>query len=162
MIVFKPAGSKIHFIKRLIGLPGDEIQMIGGMLHINGAPLHVEKISDEAKEDGNGNLLRSQKYKEYFGANSKSHLILDFEKNSTADDTGVYLVPAGHYFFMGDNRDNSYDSRFPASVGGVGYVPAANLVGRAEFVLLSVNNDFKLFKPWTWANLRGERFFKGL
>ncbi|PHR93255.1 MAG: signal peptidase I [Robiginitomaculum sp.] len=162
IIVFKPTGSKVHFIKRLIGLPGDEVQMIGGFLYINGQRLVTEKIADESQSDSGGNMVRSEVYKEYFADNLLPHTVKHLLQGNNGDDTGVFKVPAGHYFFMGDNRDNSRDSRFPISVGGVGSVPAANLVGRAEFVLLSVNEDFVLFKPWTWGNIRTGRFFKGL
>lgn len=162
IIVFKPVGSKIHFIKRLIGLPGDEVQMIGGFLYINGQRLVTEKIADESQSDLAGNMVRSEIYKEYFTDNLLPHTVKHLLQGNNGDDTGVFRVPVGHYFYMGDNRDNSRDSRFPTSVGGVGYVPAANLVGRAEFVLLSVNENFVLFKPWTWGNIRTGRFFKGL
>lgn len=162
IIVFKPIGSKLHYIKRLVGLPGDKVQMIGGTLHVNGEKIKTQEVADTARRDANGDLVRSQHYKEFFREAIRPHMIQDLEKNGEADDTGVYSVPAGHYFFMGDNRDDSYDSRFPVSVAGVGYVPAENLVGRAEFILLSVGEDFKLIKPWTWVHIRGNRFLKGL
>ena len=98
---------------------------------------------------------------ESFDGDDHSHIIYDTEKNGPEDNTVVFTVPAGHYFMMGDNRDNSGDSRSHVPKGA-GYVPAENLIGKAEFVLLSVNNDFALFKPWTWANMRGSRFFKAI
>jgi signal peptidase I len=76
------------------------------------------------------------------------------------DDTQTYVVPAGHYFMMGDNRDNSLDSRFPPEVGGVGYVPEEAIIGKAQIVLMSWKAGSSLFKPWTWLNLDGGRFFK--
>jgi len=162
VIVFKPVGSKVHFIKRLVGLPGDEIQMKSGFLYINGTRQKTEKLAAYTQSDRAGNPVRAQKYREFFDGQRKPHLIKDLETGGRVDDTGIYTVPGGHYFFMGDNRDNSRDSRFPIDQGGVSYVPASHLVGRAEFVLLSAGQGFTLYKPWTWGNLRGDRFFKGL
>jgi signal peptidase I len=162
VIVFKPEGSGVHFIKRLIGLPGDEIQMVDGFLHINGAKQQAEKVADDTQTDIIGNLIRAQKYKETLIDSRGSHIVFDKQIGSEADNTGIFAVPAGHYFFMGDNRDHSADSRIPPHQGGIGYVAAENLVGRAEFILLSVDDQFKLVKPWTWGHLRGDRFFKGL
>ncbi len=162
IIVFKPVGSKTYFIKRLIGLPGDEVQMVGGFLYINGQLLKTEKLTNTARVEKAGNFVNTQMYKEHFAHIGISYTIQHNLQNSDGDETGVFHVPDGHYFFMGDNRDNSYDSRFSTQIGGVGFVPMENLVGRAEFVLLSVKEDFTLFKPWTWGNVRKDRFFKGL
>jgi signal peptidase I len=101
-------------------------------------------------------------YAETLPGGSASHLIYDGIKNNGADNTSVFTVPAGHYFMMGDNRDFSGDSRVPTTRQGAGYVPAENIIGRAEFILASVDEDFVIFKPWTWANFRGSRFFKGI
>ena len=162
IIVFKPQGSKVHFIKRLIGLPGDEVQMIDGLLYLNGKKLIVEKLADDTQADTGGNMMRFARYNEFFDGDDNPHMIFDKQIGSRYDNTGIFAVPAGHYFFMGDNRDNSLDSRVPIGIGGVSYVPASHLVGRAEFVLLSVGPEFKIYKPWTWGHLRGDRFFKGL
>ena len=162
VIVFKPEGTKVHYIKRLVGIPGDEIQMIDGFLYVNGKKQATQKIADTTTTNEVGNVLRAQQYKENFSESGNSHLIYDKQIGSEADNTGIFSVPDGHYFFMGDNRDHSADSRIPASRGGIGFVPAVNLVGRAEFILLSVKDEFELFKPWTWGLLRGDRFFKGL
>ena len=162
VIVFKPIGKKVHFIKRLVGLPGDEVQMIDGKVYLNGSQQHVQKIADETWISDAGNTIRSAKYRETLADSDDSHLILDNQIGSEADNSNIYTVPDGHYFFLGDHRDNSKDSRVPISDDGVGYVPATNLVGRAEFVLLSVNDKFKLIHPWTWGNIRGDRLFKGL
>lgn len=162
IIVFKPTGSKVHYVKRLIGLPGDQVQMQGGFLYINQKRLLTEKLATESRVDSAGNLLRGQLYKEYFDGDASSHIIKQLAQGNRGDDTGVFTVPVGQYFYMGDNRDNSGDSRFPFTDGGIGYIPAENLVGRAEFVLLSVEKDFVLFKPWTWGSVRSDRFFKGL
>ena len=162
VIVFKPEGSDVHFIKRLIGLPGDDVQMIDGFLYINGNKQNVIKIAESALADNVGNFIRVNKYKETLDGNQNFHMIFDEQIGSVDDNTDIFSVPDGHFFFMGDNRDNSGDSRRSIENNGVGFVQATNLVGRAEFVLLSVNDEFKLIKPWTWGNFRGDRFFKGL
>ncbi len=162
IIVFKPVGSKVHFIKRLIGLPGDEIQMKNGLLYINGRVQRTEEIAETTQTDGAGNPFKFKQYKEFLDNLEKSHMVFDKQIGSEVDTTGIYSVPAGHYFFMGDNRDRSLDSRYPLARGGVGYVPASHLVGRAEFILLSVGGGFSIKKPWTWGHMRGDRFFKGL
>jgi signal peptidase I len=162
IIVFKPVGNKNHYIKRLIGLPGDSVQMIDGRLHLNGVEQHVMKFADDTQASKAGNLIRTTKYKETLSGSKRAHIVFDKQIGSEADNTPIFDVPEGHYFFLGDNRDHSADSRVPTELGGVGFVPASNLVGRAEFILLSVNEEFKLTQPWTWGNIRGERLFKGL
>ena len=93
-------------------------------------------------------------------ANGRSYTTFD-QGYQMADDTEVFVVPQGHYFFMGDNRDNSLDSRVPPGAQGVGMVPAENLVGKAQIILLSWNKEAALFKPWTWVlNARPSRFAK--
>ena len=92
----------------------------------------------------------------------KTQTVLDAQKNSPLDRTEVRTVPAGYYFMMGDNRDHSYDSRVSVAKGGAGLVPKENIIGRAEIVLLSVDEDFVLSKPWTWFNMRKDRWFKGI
>lgn len=162
IIVFKPVGSDVHYIKRLVGLPGDEIQMMAGKLILNGVQQHTQKTTDETWTSEAGNTIRATKFKETLADSDGAHLVLDNVIGSEADNTELYIVPERHYFFLGDNRDNSRDSRVPLADGGVGFVPATNLVGRAEFVLLSVDEEFKLIHPWTWGNIRGDRLFKGL
>jgi len=162
IIVFKVDGKADHVIKRLIGLPGDRIQMVDGKLYLNEARQHTIKIADDTQTSSAQNLIRTSKYKETLAGSRNAHVILDILQGSEADNTEIFVVPDGHYFFMGDNRDNSADSRLPVDLEGIGFVPAINLVGRAEFVLLAVNEEFKLVKPWTWGNIRGERLFKGL
>jgi len=161
VLVFRPAGETKNFIKRLIGMPGDQIQMKEGRLFINGSPVASEKVGEEKFFDSFNKEILAAAWSESFGSD-ESHIIYDTQTNGTADNTNVYTVPAGHYFMMGDNRDRSGDSRMPVTNGGAGYVPTENLMGKAEFVLLSVNNDFTLFKPWTWGNMRGSRFFKAI
>ena len=161
VLVFRPEGQTKNFIKRLIGLPGDQVQMKDGRLLINGNAIAAEKIGEESFSNQFNREILADIWSESFGT-EQSHLIYDTQENGPADNTSVYTVPAAHYFMMGDNRDHSGDSRMSVSGGGAGYVPAENLMGKAEFILLSVNNDFALFKPWTWANMRGSRFFKAI
>ena len=103
-----------------------------------------------------------QFYEETFDGAEGQHLILDTQTGTLADDTDVYTVPNGSYFVLGDNRDRSLDSRFVRAQGGPGMVSADSLVGRAEFILLSVKEGASIRKPWTWGRLRTHRFFKGL
>ena len=160
IIVFRPEGHTKNFIKRLVGQPGDQIQMKEGRLHINGKPIQIQKIGQESYIDQSGRKVLAEAWSEAFG--DKPHIIYDTQKNGRADNTNIYTVPAGHYFMMGDNRDRSGDSRMSISNGGAGYIPTENLMGKAKFILLSVDDDFVLFKPWTWANMRSSRFFKAI
>ena len=162
VIVFKPVGSQVHYVKRLVGLPGDEVQMRDGFLYINDELQQTIALAVTTETDEAGNPFKFRQYKELIKGNEKSHMILDKQTGSEVDNTGVYSVPEGKYFFLGDNRDQSLDSRYGVNVGGVDYVPASHLVGRAEFILLSVEDGFSIKKPWTWGKVRGNRFFKGL
>ncbi len=161
VIVFRPDGMDKNLIKRIVGLPGDQVQMISGVLHLNGERVKVESFGSEKRLDKYGNLQDTDVQRETLPGN-EAVSIYDAMKNSPSDNTSVFTVPAGHYFFMGDNRDNSLDSRYFVAQGGAGYVPSEALMGKAEFVLLSVKDDFELVKPWTWLNVRGDRFFKGI
>ncbi len=161
VIVFRPEGETKNFIKRLVGLPGDQIQVQKGQLFLNGKRVSSEIIGEESFVNRYGNNVLAEAWRETF-ENGNAHIVYDAQKNSDADNTSVYTVPAGHYFMMGDNRDHSGDSRISVASGGAGYVPTENLMGKAEFVLLSVTDDFALFKPWTWGNMRGDRFFESI
>lgn len=173
VVVFRHPVSGRDYIKRLIGLPGDQIQVIAGVLQINGAPV---KLQDDGMfeetyapqgpqksyprcENGpvgtGGACLKSRQIETL--PNGVEHTILNIS-NTGMDNTGVYMVPDGHYFFMGDNRDNSSDSRLPQSAGGVGFVPYENLIGRADRIMFSSAGRSMLFF-WTW---RSDRFFKGV
>src|SRR5690606_27225772 len=133
VVVFKtPSDNATDFIKRVVGLPGDRIQMVDGVLNINGTPVQMEVLGTEA--GGPRGTITS--YRETL-PNGVAHEVLD-SMVSRADNAEVFVVPAGHYFMMGDNRDNSLDSRFPTSQGGVGFVPFENLIGRAEIIFFSV------------------------
>ena len=161
VLVFKPEGNNKNFIKRLVGLPGDQVQVKGGLLFLNGEQVPIEVLPEGIRRDRFGEDHPSKAYLETFD-NGNVHAVFDGDPNGREDDTDIFTVPAGHYFLMGDNRDFSADSRVSLSSGGASYVPAENLIGRAEFVLLSVNKDFSIKKPWTWLNFRGDRFFQGI
>ncbi|KQS55167.1 S26 family signal peptidase [Brevundimonas sp. Leaf363] len=156
VVVFRlPRDPKQAWIKRVIGLPGDRVQMIGGQVVVNGQPWAQEALDLTVDLDRPERVVRRVRETQPSG---RSYVTYDGGQ-TLADDTGVYEVPAGQYLVMGDNRDNSLDGRFPADVG-VGLLPASNLVGKAEWVLASWKPGAGLFKPWTWLNLRGDRFFK--
>ena len=159
VVVFKlPRDGKTDYIKRLIGLPGDRIQVIGGQLIINGTPVRHDMLEPETITDQSGNTPTVTRFQETL-PNGKSYVTYDLVTNGPFDDTEVFIVPAGHYFMMGDNRDNSSDSRAdPILQGGVGFVPAENLVGRGRIVLLSFKEGTRIYLPWTWfTELRWDR-----
>ncbi|WP_102109603.1 signal peptidase I [Oceaniglobus roseus] len=172
VVVFRHPVQGTDFIKRLVGLPGDQIQVKDGVLFINGeeAPQEPagEFVETYDKQGPVGNLPRCKnnaplggdcikdRYSETL-PNGVSHDILNIENRpGIPDTTPVYTVPEGSYFFMGDNRDNSTDSRFSQNTGGVGFVPYENLIGRADMVIFSSAGKSMLYF-WTW---RPDRFFK--
>jgi signal peptidase I len=159
IVVFKlPRDGHTDYIKRLIGLPGDRIQIKAGALFINGVAVPRQPLGPIRIETSYGYDQEVLRFKETF-TNGRSFTTYDFGPGGDEDDTGVYVVPEGQYFFMGDNRDNSLDSRWPEAVG-VGFVPAENLVGKAQIILLSWDKDVSVFKPWTWVlDARPSRFF---
>jgi signal peptidase I len=173
VVVFRHPVNGQDYIKRLVGLPGETVQMIGGVLHIDGQPVTLEDagIFEETMaaqgpqrlrprcENGpvgeGGACLKSRQIETLPGG--RSHAVLNIGRQSS-DDTPLYTVPAGHYFFMGDNRDNSTDSRVPQQAGGVGFVPYENLIGRADRIMFS-SAGTSMLAFWTW---RSDRYFKGI
>ena len=172
VIVFRHPVNGADFIKRLVGLPGDTVQMKDGRLHLNGAPVEVEPLppfvetytpqgsqqklpacANRADVVPGGDCVK-ERFRETL-PNGESHNILNIAPART-DDTPVFTVPAGQYFFLGDNRDNSSDSRVPRSVGGVGFVPYENLIGRADRVIFS-SAGRRILYFWTW---RLDRFYE--
>src|SRR5215813_4702176 len=126
VVVFRsPKDPTVDFVKRVVGLPGDRIQMINGLLHINGTPVKREQIDDFVDTE-DGKTVRVKRWRETL-PNGVSHETLDLMDNGYYDNTPEFVVPAGHYFMIGDNRDNSVDSR---AMNQLGYVPFENLIGR--------------------------------
>jgi signal peptidase I len=161
VVVFKlPRDNKTDYIKRIVGLPGDKIQVKGGILHINGEAVKREPMEDFLQRDGFGNERRIKQYMEVL-PNGRRHRILELsDSEPRTDDTQVYAVPKDHLFAMGDNRDNSQDSRF---LNDVGYVPMENLVGRAEILFFSTDGTAYWWEFWRWFfAIRYDRLFQGI
>jgi len=129
------------YVKRLIGLPGDRIQMKSGLLYINETPVARERLDDFMGPDpcGTGSAARIKRWRETL-PNGVSYQTLDCLDNGSYDNTPVYTVPAGHYFMLGDNRDNSTDSRV---LSVIGYIPWENLIGRAGLIYFSIAGGTK-------------------
>ena len=158
VIVFKtPADNRTDYIKRLIGLPGDVIQIINQDLYINNVKIIKEKIKTEKNINCGNETIEANFFNETL-PNGKSFITV-YRNNGTMQNTDKFVVPENHFFFMGDNRDCSRDSRFLSSVG---YVSFNNIVGKARVIFLSNDkNQGSLFKFWKWNNsIRYDRFFK--
>jgi signal peptidase I len=157
--VFKlPKDNSTDYIKRVIGLPGDRIQVISGVLHINGQPVKRERVEDFQSTDDSGEPVAVPRYKETLPGGSTHYTIEIRGDRGYYDNTNIYTVQPGHYFMMGDNRDNSTDSRDEASVG---QVPVENLVGRAEIIFFSIDEGASLWRPWEWPQqIRWNRLFE--
>lgn len=166
VVVFKlPTDNETDYIKRVIGLPGDEIQVREGVLHINGTPVKMQQVEGFVNPD-HVSKRRVDQYDETL-PNGVTHRIIDIEGSGPPDprwggrvdpdNTRAYIVPAGHYFMMGDNRDNSTDSRF---LNDVGFVPHENLVGKATILFFSHGPDGAFYEVWKWpSNIRWGRLF---
>lgn len=159
VIVFKmPSDNKTDYIKRLIGLPGDKIQVREGRLYINGTMIDRQSAGEYVMRDPRGKALRFEKYIETLPEGVK-HPILEISDDAPFDNTEEFTVPEDHFFMMGDNRDNSLDSR---SVK-VGFVPKVNLVGRAKFLFFSNDGSAAWWQIWKWPMaVRWTRLFNGI
>jgi signal peptidase I len=163
--VFKlPRDPSIDYIKRIVGLPGDKIQMVDGVLNVNGKPVELKRAEDFLDNEYNRNIETPQFIETLPGG--REHPILKLNKPGTYqfDNTPVFEVPADSVFAMGDNRDNSLDSRVPPRNDGVGFVPLENLVGRAEFRFFSYDENvapWYQFWAWPWS-IRFSRLFTGV
>ncbi len=162
VIVFKlPSDGQTDYIKRLIGLPGDKIQVVHGRLIINGQMVPREPIKPFLTVNHFGKPEEAPQYLETLPGGVQHRIIQIDGDDGTFDNTKVYEVPPGHYFMMGDNRDNSSDSRLSGDQGGVGYVPFENLIGRAEVIFFSIDEGTPAWEVWRWPwDVRWERIFQ--
>ena len=157
--VFKlPRDPSQDYIKRIIGLPGDRIAVRGGILQVNGEAVRRERLGPFIVE-GDGPRMTTQLYRETLPA-GRAHQIIEYSDTQPNDNTQEYVVPANHVFAMGDNRDNSQDSRF---LDAVGFIPVDNLVGRAEFIFFSVDGSSAWWEVWGWPMaIRWTRLFSAI
>ncbi len=154
-----PANPRVDFIKRIVGLPGDTIQVKEGVLYLNGAPARRKYVGDFTDTLEDGTIASIRRYRETLPS-GRAYDTLDMTQLGDADNTGVYHVPEKHYFVMGDNRDNSQDSRY---VDKVGFIPEEHLIGRAEMIFFSISDETGFWEVWNWPTaFRWERFFQPL
>ena len=155
VVVFRlPKDTSIDYIKRIIGLPGDTVQVLNGVVSVNDIPLNQSYYDEHYKYFNQ--YAKNKVLNEKIG--DKSYVVLNLDEESIGDNTYTYKVPLKHYFMMGDNRDNSLDSRF---IEQVGYVPYENLIGRAEYLFFSSDSSIPIWKIWQWhKKYRFDRVFK--
>jgi signal peptidase I len=162
VVVFRlPRDPNITYVKRVIGLPGDRVRMTDGRLYLNDHIVPLRNAGMGTVEDGEGKIHEIGKFIEVL-PDGKQHVLLKLKWNGPLDDTATYTVPANHVFVMGDNRDNSLDSRVPPEEGGVGFVPVENIMARADFTVASF--DFlnaHSFTTWL-RDVRYSRFFRSI
>ncbi len=160
VIVFKlPRDNETDYIKRLIGLPGDRIQVKGGILHINGKAVTRELVRSDRITSAAAGGFEVREYMETLPG-GRQHLIREEADNHHFDNTRAFVVPEGKFMFLGDNRDRSQDSR---DIGRVGFVPYENLVGRAEFLFFSHDGTARWWEFWRWpTSIRWSRIGKGI
>jgi signal peptidase I len=179
VVVFKaPPNNDVDFIKRAIGLPGDFIQMRDGVLYLNGTAVPKKRIANlvvpvspnthcyrpQFEEQASDGTLRCS-YPRFMETlpGGKSYEVLDLDPLGRKDNTDIYTVPEGHVFMMGDNRDDSLDSRYATTESGISLVPIENLVGKAQFIAFSTDGSASWVLPWTWFTAaRGSRIGTGL
>lgn len=157
--VFYNEPARVEYVKRVIGMPGDTIQVTGGILHINGEPVKRELVGRSDDKDSFGVSVPVQVYEETL-PNGVTHLIQEISDDGPLDNTTEYRVPEGHYFMMGDNRDRSQDSRV---LSAVGYVPFGNLIGKGEARFFSIQDNIPPWQIWRWpGNVRLDRMFESI
>lgn len=158
VVVFrKPHDLSIDYIKRVMGLPGDTLQMKKGRLYINGKMIKRDYVGDYEVLMPDGQKVTHKRYKETL-PEGRVHMIIERSDDGPLDDTEAYVVPEGHYFMMGDNRDGSQDSRVMSEVG---FVPEENLVGRADRLFFSLEEGTHVWEIWKWPQaLRGGRLIQ--
>jgi len=157
VVVFRlPRDPSVAWVKRVIGLPGDRVQVVGGVVHVNGQALPRSPLGVVPDHDDETRMVPLARET---NADGRAYPTYAGEAGHEGDDTDVYVVPEGQYFMMGDNRDNSLDSRWPKAVG-VGFLPAHNILGRAERVVASWRPGAALWKPWTWLDLQPGRLLR--
>ena len=156
VVVFRlPRDDSVDYIKRVVGLPGDKIQMIDGVLNINGTPVKRERVEDYVSDE-DGVAQRVKQFRETL-PNGVSYVTMDLTDNGFLDNTQVYTVPPDHYFMLGDNRDNSTDSRVLSQVG---YVPYENIIGKAQIIFFSLRDGTHAWEIWRWPwDVRWSRMF---
>jgi signal peptidase I len=147
IVVFKNPVDNTVYIKRLIGMPGDRVQMLQGRLYVNGQKIDRTEVENFVEGTFGGRPILRKQYEETLPNGVKHRILENDGDDGRLDNTREYLVPDGNYFMMGDNRDNSQDSRVPDKVG---YVPEENLIGRAELIWFSLDEDAHFWEFWKW------------